>query len=278
MKSYLLLVLFLSSASLSAQVKIQKLWETDTTQLRTPESVLWDPKTSSLYVTNIDGAAWNADKNGFISTMSTNGTIQTLRWVTGLNAPKGMGIAKGKMYVADITDVAVIDVYSGAIVRKIQPEGAKQLNDVAISPDGDVYVSDSGTGRIYLIKGKKASIFLESPDLQRPNGLKFVGNRFFVITSGSGLFYEVKADKSLVKLAEGLPSGDGIESNGDDFILSRWEGIMHYLHADGKLEEILDLKSQKKNTADIGFDPVKKIIYVPTFNGNTVAAYQLITP
>ena len=44
----------------------------------------------------------------------------------------------------------------------------------------------------------------------------------------------------------------------------------------GNFETLFDSRhEQKKNTADIGYDPVKKIVYVPTFMGKTVAAYQL---
>jgi len=38
---------------------------------------------------------------------------------------------------------------------------------------------------------------------------------------------------------------------------------------------LLDTSKEKKNTADIGYDPVKRIVYVPTFNAKTVVAYQL---
>jgi hypothetical protein len=38
---------------------------------------------------------------------------------------------------------------------------------------------------------------------------------------------------------------------------------------------LLDTHVEKKNTADIGYDPVNKIVYVPTFNAKTVVAYKL---
>lgn len=276
MKYLVLVTSLLTSFTASAQLQLQKLWETDSTQLRTPESVLVDPASSSIYVSNIDGKPWEADGKGFISTLAANGQVQTLKWAEGLNAPKGMGISKGKMYVADITEIAVINVRSGHIERKLKPEGAVNLNDVTVGPNGDVYVTDSGNSRIYQVKGKNVSVYLESPELQRPNGIKFVGDRMFVLTSGSGVFYEVNPDKSLKKLAEGLPSGDGIEPDGTNFFLSRWEGVLHYWYAaDGKLVQVLDTRAQKKNCADIGIDQNKKVLYVPTFNGNTVAAYQI---
>jgi hypothetical protein len=50
---------------------------------------------------------------------------------------------------------------------------------------------------------------------------------------------------------------------------------VYYVYADGGCELLLDTHLEKKNTADIGYDPVKKIVYIPTFFKKTVMAYQL---
>jgi hypothetical protein len=57
--------------------------------------------------------------------------------------------------------------------------------------------------------------------------------------------------------------------------LTAWAGYIWYAHADGRIETLLETHQQKKNTADIGFDQQKKIIYVPTFIAKTLVAYQL---
>ena len=74
-----------------------------------------------------------------------------------------------------------------------------------------------------------------------------------------------------------MPQGiDGIEPVGNgDFILTGWSGYIFYVFADGRIELLLDTHLDKKNSADIGFDPRRKILFVPTFNGKTVAAYRL---
>ena len=40
-------------------------------------------------------------------------------------------------------------------------------------------------------------------------------------------------------------------------------------------QQLLDTRTQKINSADIGYDPKGKVVYVPTFFVNTVAAYEL---
>jgi hypothetical protein len=46
--------------------KIEKVWETPA-ELKTPESVIYEPNENVLFVSNIDGAPDRKDKQGFIS-------------------------------------------------------------------------------------------------------------------------------------------------------------------------------------------------------------------
>ncbi|MNC92886.1 hypothetical protein D3C83_93970 [compost metagenome] len=69
---------------------------------------------------------------------------------------------------------------------------------------------------------------------------------------------------------------DGVENvEGNDFIVSCWAGVIHYIKGDGTRETLLDSREQKINTADIGYDAKKRIVYVPTFFKNSVVAYEL---
>ena len=106
------------SASLFAQHSVTKLWETDTL-LKVPESVLFDADNNVLYVSNIDGTdGWAKDGKGSIAKVGLDGKIIAVEWVTGLNAPKGLGMYKGKLLAADIDEIVVIDIKKGAIEEK----------------------------------------------------------------------------------------------------------------------------------------------------------------
>src|SRR5918999_5896366 len=93
--------------------QVQKLWETPA-QLKTPESVLYEPTENVLFASSIDGKPDEKDGQGFISKVSpVNGTIIELNWITGLNAPKGMAVNSddsSRLYVSDITDLVEIDI------------------------------------------------------------------------------------------------------------------------------------------------------------------------
>lgn len=266
--------LFLFSPGLFAQEhKLIKKWETDSL-LKVPESVLPDAKNNVLYVTNIDGTdPWGKDGKGSVGKIGTDGKIIATDWVTGLNAPKGMGIYNNKLFVADIDRVAVIDIDKGAIVQTIPVDGAEGLNDITVDEKGIVYVSDSKTKKVHRIDNGTATVWIEN--LQEPNGLLWYEGNLYVLDKGG--MYKAEKDKTLTKIADGMDGGtDGIENvKGKDFLVSCWAGSIWYLKADGSKEHLLDTRAQKINSADIGYDAKNKIVYVPTFWKNSVAAYQL---
>ncbi len=71
-------------------------------------------------------------------------------------------------------------------------------------------------------------------------------------------------------------STDGIEMvKENEFMVSCWTGIIYYVKSDGNKQVLLDTRDQKINSADIGYDPVNRIVYVPNFLNNTVTAYSL---
>jgi hypothetical protein len=268
----LILILSFSFQSSNAQHKLEKKWETDTL-LKVPESVYFDAAKQVLYVSNIDGKSDEKDGKGSIGKVGLDGKIITTDWVTGLNAPKGMALVKNMLWVADLDELAVIDITTGKITKRIKVEGAKFLNDVTADTKGVVYVSDSRTLMVHKVENGVVTTFLDK--LQGPNGLLVYNKDLYVLDKGA--LYKVGMGKVLEKLADGMdPSTDGLENvTGNEFIVSCWAGVIYYVKGDGTKELLLDTRDQKKNSADIGYDPKNKIVYVPTFFGNSVVAYQL---
>ncbi|MGZ8537995.1 MAG: ATP-binding protein [Flavisolibacter sp.] len=272
MKKILCISLVVFSVYAKAQThQLVKLWETDSV-IAIPESVLPDTKKGILYVTLIDGGGWDVDGKGGIAKMDIDGKKYKSDWVVGMHAPKGMAIVKNKMYVADINQVFVIDIKKGKIDKKIAWDSALGLNDVTSDDKGIVYVSDSRTGKIWRIEKDVPTLYLDN--LKGLNGLKAVGEDLYI---GSGkTFVKANSKKELTTIAEVTQGIDGIEPVGNgDFILTAWMGYIWYVEAGGKVETLLESHAQKMNTADIGYDPEKRIVYVPTFNAKRVIAYQL---
>jgi len=265
--------IFLSASAFSQQqtIALEKQWVTDTS-LRIPESVYFDAPKNVLYVSNIEGNGNEKDGKGFISRLSPEGKILDLRWVEGLNAPKGLGLYKGRLYVADLTEVAVIDISKGAIVERIPVEGSVFLNDITIDNKGVIYVSDTRVGKVHQIKDGKVSTLLE---VKGPNGLLWLPTGLEVLADGA--LFHLQADNTLKKITAISQSVDGIaQIKAGEFIVSCWPGEVFYVNAgSGTAVKLLDTREQKLNTADFGYNPQKKMVYIPTFNGNTVAAYRI---
>lgn len=268
----LLATMLCATMAQAQQHSLTRLWSTEA-NLPVPESVRYHAGTRLLYVSLIDGGPSERDGKGGIAKVGLNGKITNKNWVTGLNAPKGIGIAGNRMYVADMDEVVVINLRTGKVLEKIKIEGAKFLNDVTTNEAGEVYITDMETGNIHLVTNGKAHVYYKVAG--RPNGLLALDNGLLILNQGK--LQKLDNVKHLTTLVEGLDgSTDGIEEvSPGEYIVSCWAGVVYYVKTDGSKETLLDTREDKTNSADIGYDPVRKIVYVPTFMKNSVTAYRL---
>jgi hypothetical protein len=184
-------ILVILSGSLLAQAPpaqdgptLTPLWNV-TTDVASPESAYYHAGSNAIYVSSINGQILDKDGNGYISQLSPDGKMVSAKWVTGLNAPKGIRSVGNTLWVADIDEVVSIDVKKGQIKAHVKVDGAQFLNDLATASDGTVYVSDSNLSRIYAVKDGKSSVFVEGADVvEQPNGLLVDGDRLILGTIG----------------------------------------------------------------------------------------------
>jgi DNA-binding beta-propeller fold protein YncE len=176
------------------------------------------------------------------------------------------------MYVADVKQVAVINLAKGTVEKRISVKGAELLNDITVDEKGIVYVSDSKTGKVHKIQKDAATEYLSG--FTGVNGLRAYKKDLYVATSKD--VFKVDAAKKQTSIGTIEQGGDGIEPIGNgDWVGSAWSGYIYYLYADGRKDLMLDTHEEKINTADIGYDPKRRIVYVPTFFKKSVVAYQL---
>lgn len=259
-----------------------------------PESALYVAAEKAIFVSNINGDPSTKDGNGFISRLDANGKLVKLEWVTGLDAPKGMAYAQGKLYVADIEQLIVIDVKSGTIEKRhAAPDGAG-LNDVALEPrshyKGQVaraYVSDLFGNAIWYLGDNRLSKLFADPALEAPNGVLVEGETLVIanwgVLTGNGFETSEPGRLKVMKLDEegiadrfsGIPLGnlDGLESDGKGgYWVSDWQaGKIFHVGADGTSKVWLQLE---QGAADIGVVPGKWLL-VPMMLNNELRAYAL---
>lgn len=251
-------------------------WSSDTT-LKTPESVLFDKTRNIIFVSNINGQPDGKDKNGFISKLTPDGKIETLEWVKGLDAPKGLGVYQNKLYVTDITKLVEIDIEKGKIVKTYEVPGAVFLNDVTIDSAGLVYFSDSETNKIHTLSKGKVTTWLDK-DLSKPNGLLAEKDRLLLASMGSADFKSLDlASKTATGIATEIGAGDGVAYFGKPghYVVSDWNGTVYLIEPNGKKNIVIDTKGDKISSADIDFIPETSTLIVPTFFKNKVVAYKV---
>lgn len=272
-------VLFIALWSFSAMLwaaEARKLALVKITEgLRTPESALVY-KTSEetlVFVSEIEGEGAIADGKGGIAKLNDAGEIIDHDWIRGLNAPKGLAYFGDSLFVADITEVVEISISRREVLRKIPVAGSVFLNDITINMRGEIFVSDTRANRVHRIVDGVVEIYVEGMD--SANGLKAFGRN--LIVAANDTLWLVDSSKQKYKLAEGFAAqADGVEMVAPgEFIVSCWAGLVYYVHSDGRLELLLDSREQKMNTADIGYDSERRLVYVPNFFKNSVTAYQL---
>ncbi|HEX9957470.1 MAG TPA: SMP-30/gluconolactonase/LRE family protein [Fibrella sp.] len=259
--------------------KLVKVWESDTT-LRVPESVLFDHTTDIIYVANIEGKSDELDGSGFISQMSLDGKITNLRWATGLNAPKGMGLYRGKLYVTDVYRLVEINTATGQVEKTYDAIDQKNafLNDVTVAKDGTVYVSDSRFDKIYRLKDGKWEVLISGEQLNKPNGVLADGKESILVgsTKTGALRRLDLATLKMTTIADGMAATDGIVTDGKSgYFVSDWNGQVFFVDKNGVKESLLDTRTGKINSADIEYVKSRKLILVPTFFKNTVVAYHV---
>ena len=252
--------------------QLVKVWQTDAA-LKVPESVLYDAVGKVLYVSNIDGAPDGKDSKGSVGKVGLDGKIIKTDWVSGLNAPKGLGKFNNKIYAADIDEVVVIDIPSAKIEKHIHVPGSSFLNDISVDANGVVYVSDTKTGTVFRIEHGNVSTYADG--IQGANGVLAIGDDLYVL--GNGNLWKIAKDKKMTKVADGMDaSTDGIEQvSNNEYIVSCWAGALYYVKENGSKQQLLDTRPQKINSADIGYDSKSRMVYVPNFLQNSITAYEL---
>jgi streptogramin lyase len=260
-------------------------WEA--TGFDAPESALFDSDNNVIYLSNVNGDPGEADGNGYLSRLSPTGEVLEKEWVTGLDAPKGLALHDGMLYVSDINHLVVVDTTSGEVTATYEAPGAKFLNDVAAHEDGRIFVSDMVTNTIHVLDNGTFEVWLQDVALENPNGLLAESGRLVVGSWGAmaedfstavpghlkAIDYETKA---ITSLGSGEPVGnlDGVESDGKGgYLVTDWmSGGLYHFSADGAAELIMDLNqgSADHEVMDDGATAV-----IPMMMDGRVTAYRL---
>lgn len=254
-----------------------------------PERVLYDAERDRYLVSNVNGEPTSEDGNGFISVLSPDGEITALRWIEGgqngaqLDAPKGLAIANGTLYVADITRVRTFDADSGAPTGEIAVPGSTYLNGLSATPDGKVYLTDSGppqgtldargTEAVYVLEAGQVKLVSDG-SLGRPTSITWTKSGALVAPFGANELYRIDGQGKKQQPSP-LPLGGlaGVVSVGSWLFVSSWQAAGIYR---GRLGEPFELVlGEQESPTDIGYDTQRARLIVPHYTTDRVDVFQL---
>lgn len=254
----------------------------------TPESVVFDRARNQFYVSNMATRGETATPgDGFISRLDARGNIVDLKWVTGLQNPKGLALANGRLYAGDDDALVEIDLDRAAIVARHAPAdgGPAQFNDATADADGNVYVFSRRLDTVFrLADGTFAPwVKVDTNVTGKFNGLRADGDRLLL---GSwqvpGPDGEQLGHLTSIDLATGavgrigsVPIGhiDGIEPDGQGgWTVTDWtHGALLHVDAQGEPTRLLTLV---KGSADHLYLADQELLVIPFLLDDVLRAYR----
>jgi hypothetical protein len=270
-------LLFLVVAGANAQ-KINEI-----TGFQNPESVVIHKE--HLFVSNMGDKTdlLLKDGMGYISMLSRkDGSIMEQKFISGLNAPKGMYVKGNTLYVTDIDRVLGFDIISKKQVWEVDlsPNGVTYANDIS-KASGGFYVSSTMNDAIYKVKksGSVKQLQIKGDKTHGANGLYTRCGKLYAANYGrggtpDGSFGKMGTCSKKFKEFDKGGAYDGIGWLKGNVIVTDWVNpsgdngrlIMHKPGSD--VMRIIDLGRPIGGPADLCVDKKNKIVWIPAQREN----------
>ena len=228
--------------------------------------------------------------DGFISVINPDLSVGELKWIEGgrdgviLRDPLGLIISGDVIHVADVASVRRFDRATGAPLGSTDIPGAVRLNDLAIDPSGNVYVTDSGSeatpGAIYRISAEgEVSIFAErDAGLLRPNGIAVTPDGLIVHGGLGGAVLVFRDATGRIVRERTLPTGriDGIVTlpDGSLLVASQDGHRVYFVDADEAVAPHV-VAGNIAVPAAIGADLTRRLVLVPQIAAASITVVSL---
>jgi len=258
------------------------------------ETLLTTPGGTESIAIAEDGSIYTADFcSGEVFHIGADGSTSVIATLPyGLDNPEcvdgGLGVAIAQdgtirvvVWSPDVEHNGVWKVSSDGAVEfafPMPPDSAPIPNDIALDAQGNLYVTESGAGAVWVAPpGNAAAPWLQTDLLAPPagqdfgaNGITRLGDVIYVTNLGAGTILQVpiEADGSAgepMVFATGINSPDGIafDQQGDLYVSSPFGDQLVRVTPDGEVAIVADL-----GPLGVGFPT--DVAFVPGPNGSNV--------
>jgi hypothetical protein len=232
-----------------------------------PETVLPLPD-DTLLVSNV--CDFRTTGNGFLTLLGANGQVIDWRIVEDLDAPLGMALVDGHLFVVDNNQVKVFTWPGYRLLSTVALE-TTVANDIAVSQDHTIYVTDTARHQVVVV-GNDApqSILTGKAQFKGANGIEIRGDDLYV--GGEHLWRVDLGEDTVTRIGpDWLSDIDGIEIESD--------GTLQLTPVGGPLVRLVDpvevLGGDGISSANHGYSANLDLALIPTGFDNTVIAIRV---
>ena len=232
-----------------------------------PETVLALPD-DTLLVSNV--CDFRTAGTGFLTLLAADGEPIDWRVVDNLDAPLGMALVDGRIYIVDANRIRVL-AWPGFEQQSTIALETTVANDIAVSEDHTIYVTDTARGEVIVIaRDAEPELLIGEARFPGANGIEILGSDLYI--GGERLWHVDLEDRTVTTISpEWLADIDGIEFEAD--------GTLQITPVGGPLIRLVEpvevLGGDGVSSANHGYAPNLGLALIPTGFDNTVVAIRL---
>jgi len=222
------------------------------------------------------------DGDGYISRIRSDGSQEevTLKYITGLNNPRGIYAIQGTLYICDIDRLVGIDLRTRNQVFEMSfaKENVTQLTSIASVDDKKLYLSATDINAIFEVdlSSKK---YVKWTETTAPTGLLINNNQMYVSSMGADMqgngklgIIDMKT-KKYTQLTDDEGYFWGLALNGKRLYYSDWmltndmsftkRGVIKWVDVDTRTTGEMSFTSRIGGPADFVYDPRNNLFIIP---------------
>jgi len=217
------------------------------------------------------------DGDGYISRIRSDGSQEevTLKYITGLNNPRGIYAINGILYVCDIDCLVGIDLRTRAKVFELsfEKENVTQLTHITSVDDITLYISATDIDVIFRVdlSSKKYSKWTETV---APTGLLINNNQMYICSMGTDSVGNGKLgviDMKTMKYTQLINEEGyfwGLALNRNRLYYSDWvqfakRGVIKWVNLETKSTGQMNFTSKIGGPAEFVFDARNDLFIIP---------------